>query len=113
MPNLRCFSLYSDLRVHVYDELVVPLLHRMMNLEKLDLHLRIDRYKGLIDGNELKENIINHMTRLNKFTCYIRSFNRSPNQINLPPSEDIQHMFKNFTNSQITWVDYFPERRYS
>ncbi|CAF4151275.1 unnamed protein product [Rotaria sordida] len=52
LPNLRCFSLYSDMRVHFYDELIVPLLNRMLNLEELDLHLRVDRYKGFINGND-------------------------------------------------------------
>ncbi|CAF2565517.1 unnamed protein product [Rotaria sp. Silwood2] len=89
LPNLRCFSLCSVMRIHFYDELIVPLLHRMLNLEKLDLQLELDRNKGFINGIDLKENIINYMPRLNKFTFNIRLFNRLPNQINLPSNEDI------------------------
>ena len=44
------------MRTHDYDELIVPLLHRMLYLEKLDLHLNnVVRDKGLISGNTLKE----------------------------------------------------------
>ena len=44
-----------------YDKVIVPLLNRMLNLEKLDLHLVVDRYK-LIDGNDLKKDIITHVS---------------------------------------------------
>ncbi|CAF3857448.1 unnamed protein product [Rotaria sordida] len=113
LPNLRCFSLYCDIRTYDYDELIVPLLHRMLNLEKLDLHLNnVVHDKGFIDGNNLKENIINYMPQLNKFTFNIRSFKPSPNIINLPSNEDIQHTFKEFKNNQIiSCVDYFQKRQ--
>ncbi|CAF1492795.1 unnamed protein product [Rotaria sordida] len=113
LPNLRCFSLYCDIRTYDYDELIVPLLHRMLNLEKLDLHLNnVVHDKGFIDGNNLKENIINYMPQLNKFTFNIRSFKPSPNLINLPSNEDIQHTFKEFKNNQIiSCVDYFQKRQ--
>ncbi|CAF4069433.1 unnamed protein product, partial [Rotaria sordida] len=35
LPTLRCFSLNCDAYTNVYDELVLPFLHRMLNLEKL------------------------------------------------------------------------------
>ena len=60
-----------------YDELIVPLLHRMLNLEKLSLYLVTSVRKTFIDGNDLKKNIINHMPRLNKFTFNIRSSHSS------------------------------------
>jgi len=86
----------------------------MLNLEKLDLNFKVDRQKGLVDGADLKENIINHMPRLNKFTFNIRSFDRLPNQINLLSNEDIQYIFKNLTDSQIvSCVDYFQEEQFS
>jgi hypothetical protein len=61
----------------------------MLNLEKLDLSLEIDRKKGLVDENDLQENIINHMTRLNKLTLNICSFTPLPNQFNLQSNEHI------------------------
>ena len=101
------------MRTHDYDKLIVPLLHRMLYLEKLDLHLNnVVRDKGLILGNTLKENIINYMPQLNKFTFNIRSFKLSPNRINLPSNEDVQHTFKEFKNNQIiSCVDYFEKRQ--
>jgi hypothetical protein len=82
----------------------------MFNLEKLDLYLAICCKNGLIDGNSLKKNIINHMPKLNKFTFNIRSTVRLDNQINLLSNEDIQYTFNDFRNNQIiSWVDYFSE----
>ncbi|CAF1509774.1 unnamed protein product [Rotaria sordida] len=114
LHNLKYFYLCSDTRVHFYDELIVPLLHRMLNLERLDLHLKVDRYKGFIDGNDLKKDIINYMPRLNQFTFNIRLFNRSSDQNNIPLNEEIQDTFKDFMNNQIiSCADYFQESHYS
>ncbi|CAF3393366.1 unnamed protein product [Rotaria sp. Silwood2] len=112
LPNLTCFSLCCVMHAHDYDQLIVPLLHRMLNLEKLDLHLNnVVRNKGCIDGNSLKENIINYMPQLNKFTFNIRSSKFFRNLINLPSNEDIQHIFKEFKNQIISCVDYFQKRQ--
>ena len=98
------------MRVYVYDQLILPLLYRMFNLEKLDLQLNVYCHKGFIDGNDLKEDIINHMPRLNEFTFNIRAFNHIYNPINLPSNEDIQHTFKDFTNNRIiSYVDLFQD----
>ncbi|CAF1328519.1 unnamed protein product [Rotaria sordida] len=67
-----------------------------------------------IDGNDLKENIINHMSRLNTFTFSIRSLVDLRNQTELRSNEDIQHTFKNFKYNQIiSYVDHFQEKQYS
>ncbi|CAF0903123.1 unnamed protein product [Rotaria sordida] len=110
LPDLKCFSLHCGTDTLAYDELIVPLLHRMFNLEKLDLYLAICCKNALIDGNNLKKNIINRMPKLNKFTFNIRSTVRLNNQINLPSNEDIQYTFNHFPNNQIiSCVDYFSE----
>ncbi|CAF4111876.1 unnamed protein product [Rotaria magnacalcarata] len=45
LPKLKAFSLYSDLPTFQYNELIVPLLYRMVNLEELDLHLVVHYFK--------------------------------------------------------------------
>ncbi|CAF3704184.1 unnamed protein product [Rotaria sp. Silwood1] len=82
----------------------------MSNLEKLDLNINIDERKTFFDGNDLKMNIINHMSQLNKFTFNIHSLSSFYNEINLPSNEDIQKTFKDFKDKQIIyWNDYFPK----
>ncbi|CAF1128301.1 unnamed protein product [Rotaria sordida] len=114
LPNLRYFSLYCTFETVVYDELIIPLLCRMLNLEQLDLDIVVESKTTFIDGNDLKENIINHMSRLNTFTFSIRSLVDLRNQTELRSNEDIQHTFKNFKYNQIiSYVDHFQEKQYS
>ncbi|CAF4647693.1 unnamed protein product, partial [Rotaria sp. Silwood2] len=49
ISNLRLFSLHSNNTIFEYGQLVVPLLHRMLNLENLNLLIRVNRDKGLIE----------------------------------------------------------------
>ncbi|CAF2099029.1 unnamed protein product [Rotaria magnacalcarata] len=108
MPTLKCFSLHCDIETCAYDELILPLFRRMLNLEKLNLCLIVGDRKTFFDGNDLKINIINHMSRLNYFTFNIRSSSRFYNQINLPSNENIQNTFRDFCNKQIIYcADYF------
>ncbi|CAF3818585.1 unnamed protein product [Rotaria sordida] len=114
LPNLRFFSLHCDIYTDNYDNLIVPLLHRMLNLEKLDLFLRVNREQGLIDDNELKKNIINYMSQLNKFIFNIYSHHSLPIQIDLPLNENIHNTSEYFHDNQIiSCIDYFQEKRYS
>jgi len=91
----------------MFNEILVPFLQRMINVEELSLYF--DNPHGpIIDGNNLSKNIINHMTKLQKFTFNIRSAIRLDNQLNLLSNEDVKNTFKNFENNQITsYVDYF------
>ncbi|CAM4791269.1 unnamed protein product [Rotaria magnacalcarata] len=54
LPKLKAFSLYSDQPTFQYNELIVPLLHRMVNLEELDLHLVVHCEKRFVDDHNLK-----------------------------------------------------------
>ncbi|CAF5162496.1 unnamed protein product, partial [Rotaria magnacalcarata] len=63
LPKLKAFSLYSDQPTFQYNELIVPLLHRMVNLEELDLHLVVHFYSLSNDDcqhsfNDFKNNKI-------------------------------------------------------
>jgi hypothetical protein len=97
-----------------YDELILPLLHRMSNLEKLDLSLPVQTEKPFIDGHNLTLNIINHMPLLNIFTFNIRLSTTFYNEMNIPSNEYIQQTFRDFQNKQIiSSVDYFPGSKFS
>lgn len=86
----------------------------MSNVEKLYLELDIDSYKEFIDGNDLKENIINYMPQLNQFAFNIRVVKHSPNVMNLPSNKYIQNTFKGFKENQIiSCIDHFAARGYS
>ncbi|CAF2481578.1 unnamed protein product [Rotaria sp. Silwood2] len=107
LPNLKCFSLIHEDESLKCNEIFVPLLQRMSNLEELSLYFFIP-YGPIIDGDYLKENILNHMTKLNKFTFNIRSTLRLNNQVNLLINQDIQSTFENFKNNEIiSYIDYF------
>ena len=84
-----------------YDELILPLLHRMFNFEKLDLYFTVYGKNTFIDGNDLKKNIINHMPRLNKFLFNIYSTIRFNNQTDLLSNEDIQCTFRDSKDDKI------------
>ncbi|CAF1646068.1 unnamed protein product [Rotaria sp. Silwood1] len=113
LPDLRCFSLYCGMPTDAYNKLIVPFLQGMSNLEKLCLNV-ICETNTFIDGNELKQNIINHVPRLERFEFYICSGIYLRNQIYLPSKEDIQHTFRDFKDDQvISYVDYFQEEPYS
>ena len=86
----------------------------MSNLEKLDLNVDLSTRKTFIDGTNLKRNILDHLSRLKKFTFTIGSFFRFSNQIDFPSNEDIQNTFTDFANNPIiSSVDYFQEKQFS
>ncbi|CAF0995617.1 unnamed protein product [Rotaria sordida] len=111
LPNLKNFSLSScSLKILFYDEIVIPLLHRMLNLEQLNLYFYCSRQKTFVDGNDLRTNILNHLPQLKSFAFNIRSSIDSVNQINLPSNDYIQHTFREFKYKKIlSSVDYFPD----
>ncbi|CAF1318005.1 unnamed protein product [Rotaria sordida] len=108
LPKLKYFSLIYEDGTYMYDDILVPLLQRMINLEELNLYF-INMYGPIIDGYNLENNIINHMTRLNKFTfniCSVIHLNQLIN--NVPMNEDIKYSFRNFKNNKIiSNIDYF------
>ncbi|CAF3215420.1 unnamed protein product, partial [Rotaria sp. Silwood2] len=72
LPKLKHFSLTSYPHTFLYDNLIIPLLRGMINLEELILDLSIIRSnKNYIDGIQLYDDILIYMPRLNKFTFNI------------------------------------------
>ncbi|UJR34916.1 hypothetical protein I4U23_027694 [Adineta vaga] len=111
IPNLKFFSLSCLLEVYNYDELVLPLLYRMTNLEEHRLYLSIDVVQRFIDGNNLKETILHNISSLNQFSFHICSTLFINNQMNLSSNQDIQETFIDFQKNQIiSYIDYFPQR---
>jgi hypothetical protein len=96
-----------------FDELVLPLLRRMINLEELILFLSVIRIDStLIDGNELNNQVLIHMSHLNKFVFSINTcvmFQK--NEIHVPLNEDIQHSFIGRQYGQIGSYVHFEPRR--
>ena len=85
----------------------------MSNLERLNLNLYLSTGKTLIDGTNLKTNILDHFSRLEKFTFTITSSLRFSNQIDFPSNEDIQNTFTGFpNNSIISSVDHFQDEQF-
>jgi len=93
------------------DELIVPLLHRMLNLEKLRLYLIVVHKETFIDGNNLKCNIMNYLLHLKKFGFNMHSFIPIDNPNDLSSNKDIRKTLKNIrSNHSFCCINYYPER---
>ncbi|CAF3724798.1 unnamed protein product [Rotaria sp. Silwood1] len=95
LPTLKHFSLTSHPHILLYDNLIIPLLRRMINLEHLILYLSIIRSnKNYIDGIQLYDDILIYMPRLNKFTFSIHTnVDKKNTEIVFSSNEDIQRSF--------------------
>ncbi|CAM4845161.1 unnamed protein product [Rotaria magnacalcarata] len=114
LPNLRIFSFCCKEKINNFDESIVPLLRRMLNLEELDLNIIVKCNENFIDGDTLKKDIIIYIPRLYKFTFNICSTIDHRNQTNFPLNKHIEKTFKYFSNNQIiTCIDHFQEEGYS
>ncbi|CAF1116686.1 unnamed protein product [Adineta steineri] len=93
--RLKYFSLtcYND--TYTYDNRVIPLLHRMPNLEQLLLCLTIRNHNGLIDGTHLQNEILIYMPLLNNFACDIRTRNLNNGSLPTLSNDDIQQTLSN------------------
>ncbi len=78
-----------------YDDLIVPLLCQMINLEELQLYLSVGRFNGTyIDGVQLHDQFLIHMAQLNKFSFSIKTnvYNQDIG-LELQSDEAIQNSF--------------------
>ncbi|CAF3283269.1 unnamed protein product [Rotaria socialis] len=114
IPSLKCFSLSCCRTIYRYDELILPFLYRMSNLETLNLSVSISVKETFIDGHNLKNKIVNNMSRLNQFTFDIHSLMNINNYMILPSNGDIRNTFKDFQYTQvICYMDHFLDRKES
>ncbi|CAM4949990.1 unnamed protein product [Rotaria socialis] len=112
IPNLKYFTLCCMARIWYCDESILPLIYRMSNLEELGLSFTTAVKETFVDGNDLKQNILNHMSQLKHFTFDIRSVMCINNEMNLPSKEDIQRTFDDFPYANIiSCMDYFLEHK--
>ncbi|CAF4384302.1 unnamed protein product [Rotaria sp. Silwood2] len=108
LSKLKCFSLASFDYTFNYDDEIVPLLRRMINLEELILSLSIIRIDlTYIDGTHLYEEIRIHMPRLNKLIFSINTAIVKKNiNIYFPSNDDIQRSFLERRYQQVgSYVD--------
>ena len=91
MLKLKHFSLISPTRTFHYDDLIVPFLQRLINLEKLELSLHIIRIDSHhIDGNHLHDEILCSMPRLKKFRFNLETTVQKTKDIVLASNDQIQ-----------------------
>ncbi|CAF1247349.1 unnamed protein product, partial [Rotaria sordida] len=91
--KLRCFSLYVYFSTNEFDNLIVPLLRRMSNLEKLTLSLRVRGRNSFIDGTYLHNYVLSQMPHLHTFAFNIVTDFVRINQQFKPSSDDIRRTF--------------------
>ena len=92
---MKCFSLICRCLAdnYNYDDRVVPLVRRMSHLEKLTLYLRIRGRNTFIDGSQLHNDILIHLSRLQSFTFYVSTENRTKNIARRLSNGDVQQTF--------------------
>lgn len=109
---MKYFSFTSNQETEYYEDSIVPLLHRMANLEELSLYLVMDRAGGhssFLNGNDLKKDIINHLPKLNQFLFSIHQSLFVKYSNHFPSNKDIQHTLKGLEDYHIvSYVDHFP-----
>ena len=108
---MKRFSFTCRNEISQYEKSIVPILRWMINLEELCLNICI--YQGVVfGGNQLKTNILNHLSKLNKFTFNIRSLCYISNLAAFVSNEDIQNSFIGLgINEIVSYVDYSSTRR--
>ncbi|CAF1036506.1 unnamed protein product [Rotaria sordida] len=95
LPKLKHFTLCSYARTVAYDNRIVRLLRRMINLEELILFLSIIRTdSNYIDGIQLYDSILIYMARLNKFTFSIDTNQANRNHISSIRNQDILQLIQ-------------------
>ena len=83
----------------------------MVNLKKLALYICVNR-STVLDGNDLKNDIINHLPQLNQFMYNIRSLFRASNQNEIPANKDIQRTLADLSKAHANfYIDYLPDDR--
>ncbi|CAF4377460.1 unnamed protein product, partial [Rotaria sp. Silwood2] len=67
LPNLTTFSFTSTSPAEEYDNLIVSTLGAMSNIEKQDLYRHVEKQPEFIDNDDLYDDILIYMPRINFF----------------------------------------------
>ncbi|CAF3882169.1 unnamed protein product [Rotaria sordida] len=103
LPKLKYLSFTTANDTWDYDNLIVPLLCRMINLEELKLFLLVTRFNSTyIDGIQLYNQFLIYMTQLKKFTFCINTEVYNEVKVELPSNKDIQRSFIGRGYQQVT-----------
>lgn len=92
---MKYFSLTCYDVTYEYDHQIVPLLRRMSYVEELTLYLWINDRPQFVDGNNLYNEILVHMTQLNTFVFYISTRNDIDHSVRCLSNSDIERTFVN------------------
>ena len=84
--------------------IIVSLLPRMSNLEKLTLYLPIEGRNTVIDGTYVQHDILNYMPQLHSFTFYICTYVDTVGLSYKLSSEDIQQTLTNIGLQDVTSI---------
>ena len=107
LANLKCFSLICYENTEGYDNLILPLLHRMSYLEELSLYIQISGGSTFISGIHLNNEILSHMPRLHTFSFYLACETTVARSAIRISNSDIEQTFTNIKHRQIgSLIDY-------
>ncbi|CAF4409010.1 unnamed protein product [Rotaria socialis] len=100
--DIKFFNSPSEMIMHktLLPNIIRFSLMQMTNLEKLALYISVEQ-RTFIDGNNLKNDIMNHLPKLNKSTSNMRSFIHNFDQTHLLSNEEIQHILTDLTVNQV------------
>ncbi len=84
-----------------YDTQVLPLLRRMSNLEELTLDIMNKDRMKFVDGTQIHDGILVHMTRLNKFVFHITTDIRKQHIVHHLSNDNIQETFTKIGYEQV------------
>jgi hypothetical protein len=102
---LKCDCLSDE-----YEREILFLFSRMINLKELILRITIDAQRNFIDGNNISNEILIHMPRLERINFYIQTDIKRNNLISHLSKDDIQRSFEKLIFKE---VDCIINYRYS
>ncbi|CAF1146455.1 unnamed protein product [Rotaria sordida] len=101
LPDLKYFNLQCNCLTDAYYNKILPLLRRMLNIEVLNLNLILDNLTTFIDGKHIYNEIIVHMSKLNRFNFCFCNFIELDHLVHHLSKDDILQTFNNITDQQV------------